>query len=106
VLTTARCGYVSTSYEALKKHTPMNNFSSAWYVIYTRPRHEKRVVEHLAQLNIETFLPCIVTLRKWHDRKKYLEVPLFPSYVFVYLKTAQEYFDSLNGKKIAHIFRF
>jgi transcription antitermination factor NusG len=77
----------------------MNNFSFAWYVIYTRPRHEKRVVEHLAQVNIETFLPCIVTLRKWHDRKKYLEVPLFPSYVFVHLKAAQEYFDSLNGKK-------
>src|SRR4030095_11819723 len=93
--------------------TPMNNFSSAWYVIYTRPCHEKRAVEHLAQLNIETFLPCIVTLRKWHDRKKYLEAPLFPSYAFVHLKTAQEYFDSLNnesvlyyvknGKKIAHI---
>jgi len=91
----------------------MNNFTSAWYVIYTRPRHEKRVLEHLTEQYIESFLPCINTLRKWHDRKKYIETPLFPSYVFVCLKTQQDYFNSLlnesalyyvrTGKKIASV---
>jgi len=91
----------------------MNNFVSAWYVIYTKPRHEKKVVDQLTEMNIETFLPKITTLRKWHDRKKYLEMPLFPSYVFVYLRAEQDYFKSLlnesalyyvrMGKKIASV---
>jgi len=54
-----------------------------WYVIYTKPRHEKKIVEKLAELEIENFLPLTKVLRNWHDRKKYITMPLFPSYVFV-----------------------
>lgn len=83
----------------------MNNFTAGWYVIYTKPRHEKKVVEHLTELNIQSFLPCVETLRKWHDRKKYIETPLFPSYVFVYLKGEREYFDSLNNESALYYLR-
>src|SRR6476620_11050344 len=91
----------------------MNNFTPAWRVIYTKPRNEKKVVESLTRLEIDSFLPPIKTLRTWHDRKKYLELPLFPSYVFVYLKNNHEYYNSLSadgvlfyvktGKEIATI---
>jgi hypothetical protein len=35
----------------------MNNFRSGWYLIYTKPRHEKKVHEWLSDLNIYPFLP-------------------------------------------------
>jgi transcription antitermination factor NusG len=61
-------------------------------VIYTRPRHEKKLASELTEMNIESFLPTVKSLRTWNDRKKYIDEPLFPSYVFVFLKSMQEYF--------------
>jgi len=55
----------------------------AWYALYTKPRHEKKVYEQLLEKNIETFLPMVKTLRQWKDRRKWVEMPLFNSYVFV-----------------------
>jgi len=56
---------------------------SDWYAIYTRPSHEKRVVEHLALREIDCYLPSYRTTRRWKNRCKVeLELPLFPSYVF------------------------
>ncbi|HOV98439.1 MAG TPA: UpxY family transcription antiterminator [Bacteroidota bacterium] len=54
-----------------------------WYVIYTKSRHEKKVYEQLQMDGIESFLAIQKQLRKWSDRKKWVEVPLFSSYVFV-----------------------
>lgn len=58
-----------------------NAFS--WYAVYTRPRAEKIVHNRLIELGIESFLPLYKTLRQWSDRKKVVEKPLFPSYLFV-----------------------
>ena len=54
-----------------------------WYALYTEPRHEKKVAARLQQLGIEIYCPLIVQVRQWSDRKKKVEVPLLPSYVFV-----------------------
>lgn len=54
-----------------------------WYVITTRPRAEKQVSKRLTETGIENFLPVQSQLRRWHDRKKRVDVPLFPSYIFV-----------------------
>lgn len=56
-----------------------------WYVIYVRSQHEKKVVEALAQMQIEHFCPFVEEVRQWSDRKKTVQVPLFKSYVFVKL---------------------
>ena len=87
--------------------------SPAWYVIYTRPRHEKKVAEQLDNLELPYFLPITRTLKMWAKRKKYMSLPLFPSYVFVKPQTAQQYVESLQipgvlyyvkiGNKIAEI---
>lgn len=53
-----------------------------WHVLYTRPKFEKKILECLTQEGIEGFLPLQKVLRQWSDRKKKVEVPLFPSYVF------------------------
>ncbi len=56
-----------------------------WYAVYTRPRFEKQVMKSLLDQSIECYLPLIKTMRQWSDRKKMVEVPLFSSYVFVYI---------------------
>jgi len=55
----------------------------SWYVLYTSPRAEKRVAARLRNDGIEVFLPIHKKRRKWSDRMKIVEVPLFNSYVFV-----------------------
>ncbi len=55
-----------------------------WYAVYTTPRHEKHVSETLAKRRIEAFLPLYRTTRQWKkSRPVVLELPLFPTYVFV-----------------------
>ena len=59
-----------------------------WYAIYTKPRNEKKVAENLAAIGIEVYCPIVTTLKQWSDRKKMVETPLIPSYVFVKIAEA------------------
>jgi transcription antitermination factor NusG len=54
-----------------------------WYAAYTRSHHEKCVAEQLQTRTVEHFLPLYETVRKWKDRRKRMELPLFPGYIFV-----------------------
>ncbi len=58
--------------------------SIRWYALYTRSRHEKKVHAQLRDKKIESYLPLRNVLRKWSDRKKWVEEPLFRCYVFVH----------------------
>lgn len=57
-----------------------------WYVLYTKPRWEKKTAVDLEKMGIEVFCPMVTTVRQWSDRKKKVSTPLFTSYVFVRLK--------------------
>lgn len=57
-----------------------------WYVLYTKSRNEKQVAEKLRERGIEVYCPLIKTKRKWSDRIKVVEEPLFRSYCFVNLE--------------------
>jgi len=57
-----------------------------WYALYTCPRHEKCVAQQIEQRNISCFLPLYRSVRRWKDRRKELELALFPGYVFVRLE--------------------
>lgn len=59
-----------------------------WYVVYTKPKWEKKVSERLNQIGIECYCPLVIQVKQWSDRKKKIEVPLFNSYVFVQLQDA------------------
>ena len=54
-----------------------------WYPFYTLPRHEKKIAALLERNGTEYYLPLLKVLRKWSDRKKWVEEPLFKSYIFV-----------------------
>lgn len=56
---------------------------SRWYALHTRSHFEARVAGELHSKGLHTYLPAIEEIHQWKDRKKKLQVPLFPGYVFV-----------------------
>ena len=54
-----------------------------WYAVHTNSRHEKTVAQQMEGSQIPYFLPLYKSVRRWKDRKKHVEMPLFPGYVFV-----------------------
>ena len=60
--------------------------SPAWFALYTRHQHEKKVADSLLGKGIEVFLPLYSAAHRWKDRVKQLSLPLFPNYVFVFVE--------------------
>jgi len=54
-----------------------------WFVVYTRPRWEKKVNALMEERGLESYCPLNRTRKKWSDRIKWVDEPLFKSYVFV-----------------------
>jgi transcription antitermination factor NusG len=54
-----------------------------WYALYTCPRHEKFVQKQLTVRALESYLPLYRSLRRWNDREAWIDLPLFPGYLFV-----------------------
>jgi transcription antitermination factor NusG len=67
-----------------------------WFALYTRAKAEKKVCEELRQKGLEVYLPLRKELRQWSDRKKWIEIPVINSYVFVNITQADylRVFDS------------
>ena len=63
---------------------------AAWFAIYTRPRFEKKVASQLAEKGVKAFLPLFSSKRQWSDRKRLVQSPLFPGYVFVRMVSTLE----------------
>ena len=64
---------------------PPDYLQMRWYAAYTNARHEKRVGQQMEGNRIDCFVPLYKSVRRWKDRRKQLELPLFPGYVFVRL---------------------
>lgn len=77
----------------------------AWFAIYTRPRHEKRVEGQLRQKGIESYLPLCQRLHRWSDRKKLVDVPLFSGYVFFH-GDAKDRYDAVRSYGAVRIVTF
>jgi transcription antitermination factor NusG len=63
---------------------------SHWYAIYTKPRWEKKVHSLLSEKKIESYCPLNKVRKKWSDRMKIVEEPLFKSYVFAKVTTEDQ----------------
>jgi transcription antitermination factor NusG len=61
-----------------------------WYALLTRARHEKVVAHRLSERGVTSFLPVVTEVRRWSDRKKTVELPLFSCYVFAKLMPTNE----------------
>ncbi|ASZ13041.1 UpxY family transcription antiterminator [Chitinophaga pendula] len=64
-----------------------------WYLIYTKPRHEKKVAIQLENRGVTHLFPTTSVVKQWHDRKKIVTEPLFASYIFTFIRDSQEFYD-------------
>ena len=64
----------------------MNNEIYQWFALYTKARAEKKVYEELRLKGLEVYLPLRKELRQWSDRKKWVEMPIIHSYIFVHIR--------------------
>jgi transcription antitermination factor NusG len=74
---------------------PLENPHYQWYAIYTRANDEKKLFNSLREKNIECYLPTRKVRKDWIDRKKWIEEPMFRSYLFVRVSYL-EFFQALN----------
>jgi transcription antitermination factor NusG len=73
-----------------------------WYVVYTRPRWEKKIASLLADKGIENYCPLNKVTKQWSDRKKVVLEPLFKGYIFI----RPEETDKWNIKNIDGIINY
>ena len=57
-----------------------------WFVLFTKPRHELKVLERLISFGVDAYTPTKIVTRQWSDRKKKITIPLLPSMVLVNLE--------------------
>ena len=70
--------------------------SIKWYALYTKPKSEKKVKERLIENSYEVYLPLKKTLKTWSDRKKWIEEPIFRSYIFIKIDYNKNYIKTLQ----------
>jgi len=83
----------------------LDNNLKKWIVVYTKPRHEKIVANDLVKSGFEVYLPLLKERRKWSDRKRWVEYPLFKSYVFVRIEIKNSIFV-LKTSSVVKIVKF
>lgn len=66
----------------LQGNMETQNVKRSWYALRVKSRHENTVAAHLQARGFSSFLPFYKCRRRWSDRFKEIELPLFPGYVF------------------------
>ena len=61
-----------------------------WYAVHTWPRHEKKIDACLRNEGVVSYLPLVNQLHRWSDRRKLVDLPLFPCYMFVHIVPTPE----------------
>jgi len=80
----------------------MSENNLRWFVVYTRPRWEKKVVALLEEKGIENYCPLNKVVKQWSDRKKAVMEPIFKSYVFIRVREE----DKWDLRKIEGVLNF
>ena len=78
--------------------------NSKWHVLYTKPRHEIKALERLAQNGFEVYCPMKTTLKQWSDRKKKVPEPLLPSYIFIKISEKKRQIPLSDPSVLNYIF--
>ncbi|WP_019037464.1 UpxY family transcription antiterminator [Psychroflexus tropicus] len=73
--------------------------SKDWFVLFTKPRSEKKLAELLIRDGIEAYCPVQIQYKQWSDRKKKVETPLLPSMILVRLEETER--DRVFNRKQA-----
>ena len=57
-----------------------------WFVLYTKPHQELKVVQKLKEIGISSYCPTVKLIKQYSDRKKKVIKPLISSYVMVFIE--------------------
>lgn len=83
----------------------MQNKQPVWYAVYVKSRAEKKVALELEARGFDFYLPLLKRLKQWSDRRKWVEEPLFRSYIFVHITDA-DYYNVLNTDGVVRYITF
>jgi transcription antitermination factor NusG len=76
-----------------------------WIAVYTKPRHEKSVLSQFTERGIDSYLPLIREKHRWSDRMKWIETPIFKSYIFAHVEL-KDNLEVLQTRGVNHIVKF
>jgi transcriptional antiterminator RfaH len=94
------------TFALLRNRMQQKTNKTHWYLLYTNPRAEKKAALELRKKGYEVFLPLQKTLKVWSDRKKWVEEPLFKSYLFIETELEANYYTILNTPGIVKFISF
>lgn len=77
-----------------------------WFVAHTKPRREKKVIEHCKRLGIAATLPCYSSAHKYRGKTVVFQKPLFPGYVFLQVEPGRKDYvrQSDHGANLLDVF--
>lgn len=76
-----------------------------WIAVYTKPRHEKSVLGEFTVKGIDAYLPLVRQKHRWSDRMKWVETPIFKSYIFAHIEL-KDNLEVLQTRGVNHIIKF
>lgn len=85
--------------------TELTAVNKNWFALYTKPRQEFKAAAQINSISVEYYLPTITTIRRWSDRKKKIEAPLFNGYIFIHA-TERERLYAVEQKAIVRTICF
>jgi transcription antitermination factor NusG len=80
----AKAGYETEGTLTSQTDSSVNGSTpkASWYALQVRSRKEGYVASQIQGQGYECLLPTYKSVRKWSDRMKEIEQPLFPGYLF------------------------
>jgi transcription antitermination factor NusG len=70
------------TYHEASTQSRTKNGGLPWFAVHVRTRHETAIASFLEAKGYEQFVPLYKFKKRWSDRIKVLEAPLFPGYLF------------------------
>jgi transcription antitermination factor NusG len=61
---------------------PQEEARKAWFAVRVRAASEQLASQQASMLGYEMFVPVYTVKRRWSDRMKAVQAPLFPGYIF------------------------
>lgn len=89
----------------VKQPCHVDEKSSQWYIAYTFSRAERAAQQKLEMIGVSSYVPLHKVQKNWSDRKKILETPLFPNYIFIYASQTRKH-EILKMKEIVNYITF
>jgi transcription antitermination factor NusG len=83
---------LQSDFKSANKAMLVPSSQAHWFALYTRARHEKVVTNSLQQRGLTAFLPFVSQVHRWSDRRKTVQMALFPGYTFVRTANTPESF--------------